>query len=163
MKDVVRVISLTDEETGVNLPHFEFQCRIGETINLGGLCDLDEKTIWQAITNTGIKYVEWSATKEYEQNQTFLRIYIEPKESLEAEKFMVLIDQQLKQVDTDYKDLEYYLHLQPVRITILSPGTFERYREEKVKEGADLAHLKPPHMNAPEAVIQRLLELSGGR
>jgi len=43
---------------------------------------------------------------------------------------------------------------------MLSPGTFERYREEKAKEGADLAHLKPAHMNAPDAIIKRLLELS---
>ncbi|MEE9315585.1 MAG: GH3 auxin-responsive promoter family protein, partial [bacterium] len=160
MKDVIKVVALADEETGVNLPHFIFQCRIGETINLGGLCDLDEKTIWQAITDTDIKCVEWSARKEYEQNQTFLRLYIELKESLEADKIGRLIDKQLKIVDTDYRDLDYYLNLQPIRITMLSSGTFERYREEKVKEGADLAHLKPSHMNAPDAIIKRLLELN---
>jgi len=32
--------------------------------------------------------------------------------------------------------------------------------DEKRKEGADLAHLKPNHVNAPEAVIQRLLQFS---
>ncbi|MFC2067032.1 GH3 auxin-responsive promoter family protein [Chloroflexota bacterium] len=160
MKDVVKVIALTDEENGVNLPHFIFQCRIGETINLGGLCDLDEKTIWQAITDSGIKCVDWSARKDYEQSQTFLRLYIELKESLEADKIEGLIDEQLKNADTDYGDLDYYLNLQPIRITMLSQGTFERYREEKVKEGADLAHLKPAHMNAPDAIIEHLLELS---
>jgi hypothetical protein len=160
MKDVIKVVALTDEETGVNLPHFIFQCRIGETINLGGLCDLDEKTIWQAITDTSIKCVEWSARKEYEQSHTFLRLYIELKESLEADEIGRLIDEQLKKVDTDYGDLDYYLNMQPIRITMLSHGTFERYREEKVKEGADLAHLKPAHMNAPDTIIKRLLELS---
>ncbi|GAJ07130.1 unnamed protein product, partial [marine sediment metagenome] len=33
--------------------------------------------------------------------------------------------------------------------------------QEKVKEGADLAHLKPPHMNAPKEALEQLLRLSG--
>ena len=70
------------------------------------------------------------------------------------------IDEQPKTVDTDYKDIDSYLGLQPVRVTLLSPGTFQRYTEEKIKEGADLAHLKPAHINPSEAVIQHILELS---
>jgi hypothetical protein len=35
-KDIIKVIGLIDEETGVNIPHIVFQHRIGETINLGG-------------------------------------------------------------------------------------------------------------------------------
>ena len=71
-----------------------------------------------------------------------------------------LIDQQLKQVDTDYKDIDEYLDLQPVRVTVLAPGTFAAYTEERMNEGMDLAHLKPAHMNAPQDVIDRLLQLS---
>ena len=71
-----------------------------------------------------------------------------------------MIDEQLKVVDTDYKDIDSYLNQQPVRVTLLSPGTFQRYTEEKIKEGADLTHLKPAHINPPEAVVRRLLQLS---
>ena len=81
---------------------------------------------------------------------------------MEAEELERLIDEQLRIVDVDYRDLDSHLEIQPVRVTMLSRGTFERYYQEKVKEGADFAHLKPPHMNAPKAVIQRLLQLSGG-
>ena len=71
-----------------------------------------------------------------------------------------MIDEQLKRIDPDYKDVDYYLDLQPVRVTLLSPGTFGRYTDEKKKEGYDLAHLKPRHVNPPHTDIQRLLDLS---
>jgi hypothetical protein len=154
------VIDLKDNETGVNLPHIVFQRRIGETINLGGLADLDEKTIWQAIASTGIKYTEWSTCKEYASGQSYLRLYLEMKERKEAADIATMVDEQLKIIDTDYKDIESYLGIQPVRVTLLSPGTFERYMEERRKEGADFAHIKPAHVNAPESAIKRLLQLS---
>jgi len=163
MKDIVRVISLRDDKAGVNLPHIVFQHRVGETIDLAGLVQLDEKIIWQAIVNTGIKFSDWVACKEYERNQSFLRLYLELKEE-EGEKetttIAAMLDEQLKTVDTDYKDIDAYLKLQPVRVTLLSPGTFQRYMNEKVSEGADLAHLKPTRMNPPEAVMRHILQLS---
>lgn len=160
LNDIIKIVSLNDEETGVNLPQIVIQGRVGETINLAGLAELDEKTIWQAIANTGIKYTDWSACKEYDQNQGFLRLYLELKEERESGEVATMVDEQLRIVDTDYKDVGAYLKLQPVRVALLSTGTFQRYMEEKRKEGADLAHLKPTHMNPSEAAIQRLLELS---
>jgi len=160
LNDIIKIISLKDEEAGVNLPQIVIRGKVGETISLAGLAELDEKTIWQAIANTGIKYTDWSASKEYDQNQSFLRLYLELKEEMEAAELETMIDEQLKIVDTDYSDIDSYLGRRPVRITLLSQGTFERYMEEKRKEGADLAFLKPTHVNAPGAAIERLLELS---
>ena len=160
MQDIIKIVALKDDEAGVALPHINFAYKIGETIDLGGLTKLDEKTIWQAIANTGIKYTDWSACKEYEHNQSFLRLFLELKEERDATEVETMIDEQLKIIDTDYKDVDSYLNLQPLRVTLLSPGTFQRYTEERIKEGADLAHLKPAHMNAPESVIQCLLQLS---
>jgi phenylacetate-coenzyme A ligase PaaK-like adenylate-forming protein len=160
LNDIIRVITINDGETGINLPQIAFQRRIGEVINLASLAHLDEKTLWQAIVNTGIKYTDWAACKEYDQNQSFLRLYIESKEEKGAGEIETMIDEQLKIVDADYKDIDYYLGLQPVRVTLLSRGTFRRYIDEKRKEGADLADLKPAHINLSQVVIQRLLQLS---
>ncbi|MFC2047795.1 GH3 auxin-responsive promoter family protein, partial [Chloroflexota bacterium] len=160
LRDLFRVVSLKDDETGIDLPQVVFQRRVGETINIGGMAELDEKAIWRAIANTGIKYTDWSACKEYDQSQSYLRLYLELKEERESGEIATIIDEQIKVVDTDYKDIERYLGFQPVRVTLLSSGTFQRYIEEKRSEGADLAHLKPSHINPPEAVIQRLLCLS---
>ena len=158
--DLVTFVSLKDEETGVNLPQMIFKARVGETINLGGLTDLDEGTIWRALVNTGVKFEDWSARKEYHKDQTCLRLYLELKEEREAGIIEQMVDQRLKEIDLDYRDVGAMLELQPVRVTLLSTGTFQRYYEEKHKEGADLANLKPPHMNASDATIERLLKLS---
>jgi hypothetical protein len=160
INDLIKVTSLEDGETGVNLPQIVIQRRVGETIHLAGLADLDEKTIWRAIANTGIKYTDWSACKDYDQNQSFLHLYLELREEREPAEVASMIDEQLKIVDTDYNDINEYLQLQPVRVTLLSPGTFQRYMDERVREGADLAHLKPNHVNPPAAVIDGLVQLS---
>ena len=163
MNDLFKVVALRDDETGVNLPQLVFERRVADIIDLAGLATLDEKTIWRAIANTGIKYTEWSACKEYDQNQSFLRLYLELKEERETVEIERLIDEQLKVVDSDYRDIDYYLEVQPVRVTLLAPGTFQSYLNEKTKEGADLAHLKPPHINPSEEVLQRVLQLSQSR
>ena len=160
VNDLIKVVSLNDEETGVSLPQIIIQRKVGETINLAGLAELDEKTIWQAIANTGIRYTDWSACKDYDQNQAFLHLYIELREEREPAEVASMIDEQLKIVDTDYKDIDAYLQLQPMRVALLSPGTFQRYMDERVREGADLAHLKPNHVNPSAAVIDRLVQLS---
>ncbi|MFH0768025.1 MAG: GH3 auxin-responsive promoter family protein [Chloroflexota bacterium] len=160
MGDLVKVVALRDDEAGINLPQIIFQRRAGESINLGGLADLDEKIIWQAIANTGIKYEDWSACKEYDQNQSFLRLYLELNEERETTEIEKMIHEQLEKIDIDYRDINSYLGLQPVRVTSLSPKTFQHYMDEKVKEGADFARLKPSHINPPEATVRRLLELS---
>jgi phenylacetate-coenzyme A ligase PaaK-like adenylate-forming protein len=158
--DIITIVALRDEEVEINLPQIVFKTRVGETIDLAGLTELDEKTIWRAISDTGVKYEDWAACKEYDQGQTYLRLYLELKESREAPEMERLIDEQLKVVDEDYRDMDALLGLQPVRVTLLSRGTFQRYYDQKRREGADLAHLKPPHMNAPDTIIQRLLQLS---
>jgi len=160
LKDIVKIIALRDDETGVNLPQMVFQRKVGETINLASLANLDEKTIWRAIANTGIEYTDWSACKEYDRNQSFLRLYLELKEKREAAEVETMIHEQLEMIDTDYRDVNIYLGLHPVRVTLLSPGTFQCYMNEKRQEGADLAHLKPTHINPSEEVTRRLLQLS---
>jgi len=158
--DLVTFVALRDEEAGIELPQLVFKARADEIIALAGLAELDEGIVWQAIANCGLKYEDWSARKEYEKDQSYLSLYLELKEEREAGEVEKLVDQQLKALDVDYRDVGTMLGLQPVRVTFLTPGTFQRYYEEKRKEGADLAHLKPPHMNASDTIIQRLLQLS---
>ena len=130
---------------------------VGSTIDLAALAVLDEKTIWQAIANTGVKHVDWIACKEYDQNQTYVHIYIELKEKGHIDNLADMIDEQLRVVDVDYQDIGDYLNQKAVKVTVLSTGTFQRYTDEKIKTGADLAMLKPAHMNAPPEVVQQLL------
>ena len=71
-----------------------------------------------------------------------------------------LLHDSLVVVNTEYEDLESMLEIDPLNITLLSKGTFERYYLEKQAEGVDLAYLKPPHMNPRDAMVETLLKLS---
>jgi len=44
-----------------------------------------------------------------------------------------------------------------VNVTLLPSGTFADYTARRQAEGADLAHLKPPHVNPSEKVLSGLL------
>jgi hypothetical protein len=112
------------------------------------------------MSNIGLKYNEWTAFREFDEGKSFLRLFIELTDSRDIPVLEKSIDEQLKAIDTDYKDIEHYLEMQPVRITPLSVGTFQKYIEERVKEGIDPAHLKLAHINPPETLIKRVLELS---
>jgi hypothetical protein len=41
-------------------------------------------------------------------------------------------------------------------ITLLPEGAFANYAAQRQAEGADLAHLKPSHINPPEKVLLQL-------
>ena len=160
LRDLVKIVALRDDETGVNLPQMVFQARADDIIDIAGFTRLDEKTVWQAIANTGIRYEDWTMRKEYDQDKPMLRLYIELKENRKAKEVERLIHQQLKATNRGYKDLVSMLEIQPLRVKLLSEGTFQHYLEEKQRAGADLAHLKPPHMNASDTLIGELVLLS---
>jgi len=160
--DLIRISSLKDDEIGVNLPQMVFQRRGDDIIDIAGFARLDEKTIWQAIQNSSIPYEDWTARKEYRQSNPILRIYLELKENRDSKEVERLIDEQLRTLDTDYNDMRNMIELKPIVVSLLSKGTFHRYLQEKETAGFDLAHLKPAHVNAPDAVIDDLRRLSQG-
>lgn len=155
--DVIRVVSLGDAQAGIRLPQVEVRRKVGEAINLGGLCNIDERTLWSAIAALGIPYAEWTALKEYDRHKTFLRLVIELKEPCAAAEVSRRVHEQLKKIDMDYEDVERYLGVNPVRTTILSAGSFARYFEARIREGAMLSHLKPAHVNPLPEVLKLLI------
>jgi hypothetical protein len=160
--DLVKIVALKDEEAGIELPQMVFDSRADDIIDIAGFTRIDEKTIWQSIVNTGVKHEEWTIRKEYEQDKPILHLYIEIKEQIESKDLECLICDQLSSIDKDFKDLQDMLGTQPLRVTLLPAGSFQRYYEAKQKSGADLSHLKPPHMNASDQVIHELLYSNQG-
>jgi hypothetical protein len=158
LHDLVRFVSLQDEQAGIDLPSIVFSGRDQELIDLAGFTGLiDEKFFWQAIADTGIGYEEWAVRKEQLGLHAGLHLYIELKEALSAEEVAEAVHQALVSLNPFYKDLVRFLGIRPVHVTLLPPGTFRRYMSAQHAAGADMAHLKPPHMNAPDEVIEKLL------
>jgi hypothetical protein len=161
--DLIKIVALEDEEVGIRLPQMVFDSRADGLIDIAGFPRLDEKTMWQAIANTGIKYEDWSARKEYEKDTVIVHLYIELKEEIEIHEVEKRIHQELANINQDYKDLENMLGIRPLRVTTIMPGSFQSYYEERKRGGAALAHLKPPHMNASDTIIQDLLSYTQSR
>lgn len=158
--DLIEIVALRDEEVGVELPQMAFHSRVDDIIDIAGFTRLTEKVIWQAIQDSGMEYVEWTARKEVKEQRPILHLYIESKGDVNIEELQANIHQGLKELDADYNDLEKMLGLNPLRITPLSQGTFMRYYLAKKAAGAELAWLKPPHMNPSDETVGTLLRLS---
>ncbi len=159
--DLIRVISLKNKKLGIDIPQITFYSRASEVIDLASFARLTERAVWQAIENAGIKYSDWTLRKEVEAQQPVLHLYLELKDEERGEEEIVeAVHESLKKIDSDYGDVEKMLQLKPLRLTILSPGTFQRYMLKQQEEGADLGHIKPCHMNPSDKAINDLLRLS---
>jgi hypothetical protein len=158
--DLIEIISLRDEEIGIELPQMVFYSRADDIIDLAAFTRLTERDIWQAIEEAGIAYVDWTARKEYSARKPILHLYIELKEEREKEEVKQAIHRRLREIHKPYGELEDLLEIDPLEVTLLPRASFERYYQERQREGADLAHLKPPHMNPSDRITDRLLTIS---
>ncbi len=158
--DLIKIVALKDKEIGINLPQFVFDSRADDLISIAGFPWFNERIVWQAIVNTGIKCNDWTLRKEWDRDNPVLHLYIELKEERTSQEVEQLVHQQLKAVDSNYADLEKMLEIQPLRVTLLPVGTFQRYYDEKRKAGYDLARLRPKHMNPADSAIQDIIRLS---
>ena len=158
MHDLIRFTALEDEEAGIKLPQMEFVGRSGAFIDLAGFTGLiDEKMVWQAIVNSQIQNVDWAMRKEVINSRSILHLYIEPTKSIDPEIIQQKVQEHLRKLNPFFADYEELIELDALKVTALRPGSFQEYQQAKVAEGADLAHLKPPHMNASDEIIHLLL------
>jgi hypothetical protein len=157
--DLIEVVSMRDDEIGIELPQIRFYSRCDDIIDLAGLIRLTEKSIWLVIEATGIKYIDWIARKEEKEGKPILHLYLELPEG--ATSPMEDIEESLRikfrAMNNEFGDFEKMLGKENFVVTRLKDGAFATYIDEQRKAGADLAHLKPTHMQAPEKVIKRLL------
>ena len=107
-----------------------------------------------------MKYQDWTARKEFYSENINLRIYLEPKpsESIAVEEYREKLALELSRLSYEFGGLNEILGFTPLQISLLKPGSFDAYMKQKQQEGADLAHIKPPHMQPSNQVMKRLLE-----
>jgi len=155
--DLVEIVSLSDEEIGVNTPQMVFHARADGVIDMGNFARLSEKVIWGAVEESGISYVDWTVRKEYVEEKPVLHLYLEARDQVEDGDAKTLIHQKLKEKDPGYADMEDMLGFDPLKVTLLPSGAFARYMQERRAAGADLAHVKPPHINPSDRTLRRLM------
>jgi len=155
--DIVRITSLRNEKLNIDIPQMMFYSRADDVIDFT-YTSFTESTIWRAIENSGVDYVDWVIRKEIEEAPA-LHLYLETKEDSfgKEEEIAAKIDNQLKILQEDYSHLEEEFGLKLFKLTLLPSGAFQKYISRQRAAGADLGHLKPPHMNPPNSVIKTLL------
>ena len=161
--DLIRVIALEDESLGIALPQIRVESRADSTINLGSMVVLTERAIWNALTLLDLGLTNWTARKEYDltRKDPVLHLYIE-NTHLGPERFRADLNDALIETHEEYASFHGIMEVNPLRVTALAPGTYDKYLESKQAEGADLGHLKPPRMEPSEQVLARLVAISAG-
>ena len=165
--DMVRITSLRNEKLGIDIPQMVFEKRVDELIIMFGVGHLTEKLIGEAIENTGIPYVDWTARKEVVGNKPALHIYIELKENYIASEKSVAasVYNELEKLDSVYHfnlqkyvygDAINFLGLRPVAVTFLPEGAFSRCISQRRSGRAGLGSLKPPRINPSDEVLSML-------
>jgi hypothetical protein len=159
--DMVRITSLSDDKLGVRLPQMAFERRVDDFIDFYAV-RLTEKSIWEAIESTGVTYQDWIAYKN--PGSQIVNIGLELKDCYQgnAEETARLIYNKLVQPDNSRLDASARQDELAdmadfgIKVDFLPKGTFADYITRRQAEGADLAHLKPPHINPPEKAISLL-------
>jgi hypothetical protein len=165
--DMVRITSLRNENLNIDIPQMVFEKRADDLIIIFGVGYLTEKLIGEAIENTGIPFVDWTACKEIVNNKPALRIYIELKDEYIAseQSLAASVHNELEKLDNVYHFNLYkyaygnatrFLDLKPVTVTLLPQGAFSGYISIRRSEGVAMSSLKPPHVNPSEEVLSLL-------
>lgn len=156
--DMIKITSLRNEQLNIDIPQMVFHSRVDDMIDIAGFTRLTEGVIWQAIENTGVAYREWTVRKEV-RGKPILHLYLEPRENgyITEEQIAESVHHELKRLDAPYADLEAFLGLRPLEVTLLPENAFEDYMSRQQAAGADLAHLKPPHINPSDGIIDCLV------
>jgi len=159
--DMVRIQSLRNDKLGIDIPQMTFERRVDDYIDFYAV-RLTEKSIWQAIESTGVVYQDWIAYKN--AGSQIVNIGLELKEPYagSAETLAAAIFEKLAGSNNgrsdeatrqdDLADMADF----GIKVDILPKGTFADYINMKQAEGADLAHLKAPHVNPSPKIISIL-------
>lgn len=160
--DMIKITSLSNEKQGIKTPQMVFERRVDGLLDFF-VVRLTEKTIWQAIEKTGIPYEDWTAYKE--PGSSVLKVFIEPKNGInlnETDVALAIYKQIMESDSSEHRasllDKEFIDAVDYFRVdaTLLPRGAFANYLAQRQAEGADLAHLKPPHINPSDKVLALL-------
>ena len=156
--DLVKITARRNEALDIELPQTAFYSRDDSLIDLAGFTRLTEKTIAQALVAAHVPWRDWVARKEGSDTGV-LHLYLELKEDdhWSVPELTAAIHQQLKRLDAPYADLESMLDLEPLQVTLLPRGAFQRCIAQRQAAGVDPAQLRPPHINPSGDLVATLV------
>jgi len=145
--DMFRCSGIGSQLEGNDIPRFQFIDRVPQIIDIAGFTRITEKSINQAIELSRLPIEDWTAKKEFtENNRPYLHLYVELQRNNlinSAVSIRILQDQlgiYFRYLDQDYEDLKKILGVDPLKITMLKCGTFTSYQR---KYGGTIRKMNP--------------------
>ncbi|MDA1279822.1 MAG: GH3 auxin-responsive promoter family protein [Chloroflexi bacterium] len=142
------------------LPEFEFLGRADDRLDIAGFTRIDEKTMWQAVRDTGLPIGSWTARIEHRDGKPILHVYAEANSAIIQADAEEKLHRALRAEDDFYRDLEDMLGIRPLEITLLPAGTWDKYYDVRLQKGLELHYLVPPRMNSSEVDVSELVSLA---
>ena len=156
--DLYHCVGLSSREDQTAIPRFEYVDRVPSVIDIAGFTRITETGIQNAINLSRMPVHDWTATKEYnENNRPYLHMYLEVEKeaflnhAINPEILKEVLSTYFKYIDQDYRDLKKILGMDPLEVTILRCGTFDKYQNQ---EGKRIRHINPSRYE-----LMRLLEI----
>ncbi|MBI4312827.1 MAG: GH3 auxin-responsive promoter family protein [Chloroflexi bacterium] len=156
---LVSVEAAGDPDAGIVLPQVTLVDRCDSIIDVAGFTRLGERSISRALEEAGVRHNGWLINKDRANGKAGLHLYIEVKDSTPPAGVAEAIHVGLMKTDSFYRDLNSMLGPHPIEVTVLPIGTFQRYSDDMVRNGADFSQLRPPRVNPPDAQVKAILDV----
>ena len=159
LRDLIEVVALRDDELGIDLPQIRLVGRSGDFIDLSGFAGLlDEPQLSAALAQSTKGVVDWAVRKEIDGHLARLHFYIEPASNNDqsTDEIGARIHAALAGLNPDYATIEPLLGYVPLDVTFVSEGSFQRFVQHQLREGADLAHMKPARIQPTDEALHLL-------
>lgn len=156
--DMIKITALRNESLGIDIPQMVYHSRVDDMIDIAGFTRLTESVIWKALENSGVEYEDWTARKEL-GDKPILHLYLEPRSSnqMSVVEITNLIHKAIVELDKPYSELESYLGLKPLRVTLVPYGAFNQYMLQQLIAGVEIGRMKVSHINPSDKVIEFIL------
>jgi hypothetical protein len=158
--DFYEVIALEDKEIECKLPQFKFFSRCDDYLDLRNMVRFTENTIWSALEKSGLKYVDWAIKKEAVDGNTLLHLYLELDEAEQSsiDSLKKKVKEYLNKMNPEFGEMEKIMKDEYLMISKLPTGAFKRYIKSQQEAGADIAHIKPSHMEPSDEQLEKLMK-----
>jgi hypothetical protein len=156
--DIVEVCGLHH-----HTPRIRFVRKIGATSNLAGEKLEEEhvsRAVGDALTALGLSSTFFTLAPMLGGERPGYALHFEAAgkrpDSETVARLEQLVDQHLGQASFDYARLRSARQLEPVSVVCLAPGSYDAWRQVRVKEGSAEAQLKVAHLVADASQVPTL-------
>ena len=127
--DVMKCVGLENKEDKINLPQVKYLDRVTNIIDLAGFTRITKQIMGDAIKLSDCGIENWTACKEYGENRPYINLYFENDKNIDLESIRNQINDQMKNVDTDYRDVHTMLGYDPLKLTVVKEGAFDLFTD----------------------------------